>query len=437
MMNTILLKNVNVFDGRAESEIQLNKDIYIENGIIKEIGEDLSKNGVRSVDLNGAYVMPGLINLHVHLPASGKMSKGKVSEKKKLAKFILSTKLTSEIGIALGAKYAKTELLSGVTTIRAVGGVGNFDRILRDRINAGKKMGPRILAANTAIGVPDGHMDGTVAKAANSIEEAVEMVRQQASDGADLIKLMITGGILDTKEKGKIGLLRMQPDMIKACCDEAHKLGLKVAAHIEGEEGVKAAILNGVDTVEHGAPVSDELIEMLKESGRAFVATFSPAIPLCFYDVEALGYDETVQYNSNVLLDGMKEFANKCLKAGVPVGLGTDTGCPLVTHYDMWRELFYYTKFADNVDNKFALYTATLLNAKLAGVDDVTGSIEEGKSADMIIVKDDPTADLATLKEPIYVISRGKIYTQKNKHFSDVDAVLDKIYNDISGKNVR
>ena len=317
-------------------------------------------------------------------------------------------------------------MLSGVTTIRTVGGIDDFDARLRDLIKKNKYLGPRIIASNYAIGVVNGHMDGTVAKPARNNEEAIKMVEECKSQGADLIKLMITGGILDTKEKGVIGLLKMNPSMIKACTTKAHELGLKVAAHIEGSEGVKEGILNGVDTIEHGAKVSDELVDLFKNHGGAYVATFSPAIPLAMLDPKPLGYDDIVKYNTQVLLNGMIEFSEKCLKKGIQVGLGTDTGCPLVTHYDMWRELVYFTKCIKGISNKFALHTATLVNANIAGVSDITGSIEVNKSGDLLIVKENPLNDLSSLRNPQYVVFKGKVIKKKVKKYSRVEKVLDK-----------
>lgn len=421
-MNTYLIKNINIYDGEETSDI-VKCDIYIENGIIKEIGNITNKN-VKTIDMQGKYAIPGLINLHVHLPASGKISKTPVAEKKKLIKKITSNSLMRKIGIGLCAKYAKMELKSGVTTIRTVGGIADFDTILRDQINIEKKIGPRILAANTAIGVINGHMDGTVAKAAANNNEGLEMIKSLKSENVDLIKLMITGGILDSKERGKIGLLKMPADMVKCLCDEAHKEGLRVAAHVEGSEGVKIAIENGVDTIEHGAPVDDSTLLMLKNENKAYVATFSPAIPLSFLDPASLGYSADVSYNSKVLLDGMIEFTNKCLANKITVGLGTDTGCPLVTHYDMWRELCYFKKYA-NVTNKYAIHTATLINAKIAGVSNATGSISIGKSADLLITDQNPLNNLEVLRNPKLVIYKGKIIKGHNKKYSKIENMLD------------
>ncbi|MCQ2399968.1 MAG: amidohydrolase family protein, partial [Clostridia bacterium] len=155
-MKKLLLKNANVITGEKDGTLQKGQSLLIENGVIKEIGAELVAEDAQVIDLNGSYVLPGLINLHVHLPASGKPSKTKVSNKKKLVSLLTKNKLLHGIGVSMGAKYAEMELLSGVTTLRAVGGVANFDAVLRDKINAGKKLGPRILAANTAVGVPNG-----------------------------------------------------------------------------------------------------------------------------------------------------------------------------------------------------------------------------------------------------------------------------------------
>lgn len=425
-MKKLLLKNGNIYDGKLNSDLLMNYDILIEDGIITSIGQNITNNNAKIIDLKGSYVIPGLINLHVHLPASGKPSKKKVGDLKKLVAFISKYEITRKVGIKICQKNAEKELLSGVTTIRTVGGIDDFDARLRDLINKDRYLGPRILASNYAIGVINGHMDGTVAKPARNNEEAIKMVEDCKGQGADLIKLMITGGILDTKEKGVIGLLKMDPSMIKACTTKAHELGLKVAAHVEGEKGVKEAILNGVDTIEHGAKVSDELVDLFKSHGGAYVATFSPAMPLAMLDPKPLGYDDIVKYNTQVLLNGMIEFLEKCLKKGIQVGLGTDTGCPLVTHYDMWRELVYFTKCIKGISNKFALHTATLVNANIAGVSDITGSIEVNKSGDLLIVKENPLNDLSSLRNPQYVVFKGKLLKKKVKKYSHVEKVLDE-----------
>ncbi|MDO4197946.1 MAG: amidohydrolase family protein, partial [Erysipelotrichaceae bacterium] len=278
-MSKYLIKNVNILDGTYQMKLKEGYDILIEDGKIVKIDQNISYEG-KVLDGKGQYVIPGLINLHVHLPATGKVGKKKLGDLRGLVKFMKSNPICREIGIGIGASSAKMELLSGVTTLRAVGGVSNFDTKLADRIKKGKTAGPRILASNEAICTPGGHMEGTVSVAVNSVEEAEDLVEKTAKDGADLIKLMITGGVLDCKVKGHPGDLKMDEEMVKACCDRAHELGLKVAAHVEGPEGVEIACRAGVDTIEHGAPPSDEAISILKERNGALVCTLSPAIPL-------------------------------------------------------------------------------------------------------------------------------------------------------------
>ena len=244
-----VLTNGVLLDGTEKMTPQTGRDIYIEGGRIGAVADAAARReGYEVVDLGGQYVLPGLINLHVHLPASGKPKK-KASDPKKLVKLITANALTRRIGVKLCEGYAKTELLSGVTTIRTVGGLGSFDTRLRDEIAAGCRVGPRILAANQGISVPGGHMAGSVAVAAHSNEEALQVLAQAESEGVDLVKLMITGGVLDAKEKGVPGALKMPPEMVKAVCDKAHADGYTVAAHVESPEGVKVALQNGVDSI--------------------------------------------------------------------------------------------------------------------------------------------------------------------------------------------
>lgn len=378
-----------------------------------------------AVDLWGGYLMPGLINLHVHIPGSGKPAK-KQADTKKLVKLITSNGLMRKIGINLCASYARTELMSGVTTIRSVGGIQDFDSRLRDQINQGKVVGPRILAGNMAISVPGGHMAGSLAYEANFPEEAVGFVQKIAKDKPDLIKLMITGGVLDAEKKGEPGVLRMAPELVRAACDETHRLGLPVAAHVESQQGIQVALENGVDTIEHGAKPTEEILRLFHERGSALVATLSPAIPYALFDPAVSYCDEMGQYNGKIVFEGIVDCAKACLAAGIPVGLGTDTGCSFVTHYDMWRELHYFCKFC-NVTPTFALSTATKGNAKIAGLGDTLGTIEEGKCADMIVTRKNPMEELDALRELEMVVVRGRcIDTPKVKKMTQVERELDQ-----------
>ena len=377
------------------------------------------------VDLNGKYIMPGLINMHVHIPANGKPKK-KPSNPRKTVKLVTANRFTRKIVEYMYKKYVKDQLLSGVTTIRTVGGVEYYDTWLRDEIASGNTVGPTILASNMAVSVPGGHMAGSLAYEATSKEEAAGFVTKIAKDKPDLIKLMITGGVLDATEKGEPGVLRMPPEFVKAACDEAHRLGLPVAAHVESTEGVRVALENGVDTIEHGAKPDAELIELFKTRGAAVITTLSPALPYALFDLSVSNCGEMAKYNGKIVFDGIIDCAKACLENNIPVGLGTDTGCPFITHYDMWRELVYFSRYCD-VTPAFALYSATLGNAKIAHIDDRVGTIEAGKVADRVITEKNPLKDLTALRNISAVISRGRRIDQPEiKKMELVERELDR-----------
>ena len=416
-------KNVNVLTGTKDMEVLENQMIVVEDGVIKEITANNPDSP--GEEMHGKYVMPGMINLHVHIPASG-FPKKKQTDSRKLAKLVMSNGLTRAVAYSFICKpSAKTELLSGCTTIRAVGGVGHMDSKLRDDVKAGKIDGPRIIACDQAVTIPGGHMEGSVAYGATSDEDFEKFIEDNCKAGVDWIKIMITGGVLDAKVKGEPGEMKMTPEQVKICCDKAHSLGKKVCAHVESPAGVKAAIENGVDSIEHGALMEDETVDLFLKNDAALVCTLSPAIPLAYYP-ESCGGNETQQYNSQVLLDGIISGTKKCLEAGVKVGLGTDTGCPFITHYDMWRELEYAHKLL-GIDRKEALYLGTLRNAEIVGIDGETGSIEVGKSADILVLDKNPLDGFETVRKPERVIFKGKEYLNPSvKKSAEAEALLDK-----------
>ena len=257
-------------------------------------------------------------------------------------------------------------------------------------------------------------------------EEAAAYVTTIAAEKPDLIKLMITGGVMDADVVGEPGVLRMQPELVKAACDRAHELGMKVAAHVESPEGVRVALENGVDSIEHGAKPDEEIMSLFKERGAFQVSTISPAVPYALFDCSISHATYEQQENGKVVFDGIVALAKACLAAGIPVGLGTDTGCPFITHYDMWRELCYFVKFC-GVTPAFALHSATLLNARLAGIDHLTGSVEKGKVADLIVCEKNPLEDLTALRKLDMVIKDGwRIDHPAVKKLPQVERELDK-----------
>ena len=416
-------------------QVQEGQVILVENGRITELlpaeeagKRNLKASGYEEIDLQGKYILPGLINMHVHLAGNGKPQK-KQRDNEALVKKIMSNGLTKAIAYNMVCGFAKDELYSGVTTIRTVGGLGDFDTRLRDDIAAGKKPGPRILAANEGTSVPGGHMAGSVAIAADSVEEALQHLETSKAQKVDLVKLMITGGVLDAKEKGVPGELKMAPEMVKAVCDKAHTMGYMVAAHVESPEGVKAALKNGVDSIEHGAKADEEMISLFKEHNAFLCTTLSPALPYALFDRSITNASEVEQFNGNVVFEGIIDCAKAAIVNDIPVVLGNDVGCPWITQYDFWRELYYFHKYV-GVSNAFALYTATCRGAEMAGIGDITGTLEPGKCADMIVVEKNPLEDLRVLRNVDMVIVQGKVIrAPKVKKKQIVETELDKFLN--------
>ena len=418
------LVNGKILNGHEDMEVLENHVIYVEDGHIVRISSDVL-DGYEKIDLKGQYIMPGLINMHVHLPSSGKPQKKEVNSTK-LVNFVTKYKLTRLVLQKICESSAKTQLLSGVTTIRTMGGVENYDAIIRDRIESGEILGPRVLASNMAVSVPKGHMAGSLAYEATSAKEAAEYVDKIIEGKPNVIKLMITGGVLDAKKKGEPGLLKMPAEYVKAACDKAHVHGYQVAAHVESPEGVRVALENGVDTIEHGAKPDEKIIQLFKEKGASHIATLSPALPFALFDRNVSHVSEMTQYNGKLVFEGIIDCAKACLENNIPVGLGTDTGCPYITHYDMWRELYYFHKYC-GVSNRFALYTATKRNAEIAGIDDCVGTIDIGKEADMIVTKDNPLNSLEALRHVSMVITKGKVVENPRvKKMKKVEETLDK-----------
>lgn len=428
------LVNGHVLDGTLDDEGRMAVHdgwaVLVDEDRIVAVGDLPASQlmGYEVIDLAGAWVMPGLINLHAHIAASGKppRANSKPVDYKKL--FDTLTKVPPVLAgyRAMCASLAKTELLSGVTTLRTVGGILDFDGQIRDRIDAGKALGPRMLVCNTGVSVPGGHFAGSLATEASSPEEAAAHVRQIAATKPDWIKLMITGGVMDASEEGEPGVLRMPPEIVRAACDQAHELGYRVCAHVESPEGVRVALENGVDTIEHGAQPDEQILDLFRERGASDICTISPALPYALFPLEESHAPEIAKANGKVVMEGIIECAKACLSEGIPVGLGTDSGCPFITHYDMWREVHYFVKYCD-VTPDFALHTATLGNARIVGLGDETGSLEAGKSADLIVCDANPLEDLSRLRKLRYVMCRGQLVKNpRPRKMANVEKALDR-----------
>ncbi|MEG0016375.1 MAG: amidohydrolase family protein [Gordonibacter sp.] len=420
-----------VLDGTESMEPQPNMTVVVgDDGRIAAVGPAVSTvppAGAREIDLAGSYLAPGLVNLHVHLCGSGAPTSAGAA----------GSLIDKVVGNPVGRwylrrtlrKHAQQQLASGATTVRSVGDPGFADVEVRDAIRAGKYDGPRLVTSGTGVTVPGGHGAGLFAQVVSTPDEARETVRACFAKGCDLVKLFITGGVFDAEVEGEPGVVRMSQDIADAVCDEARKLGLRTAAHIESPEGVRVGLQAGVDTVEHGAPLDDELIELFRNNGAgrasALTCTISPALPFVELSSEKTHSTPVQKVNGRIVLDGIVAAARQALAAGIPVGLGTDSSCPYITQYDLWREVVYFERLV-GVSAAFALHTATLGNARILGLGDETGSIEAGKAADLIVLDENPLENLEALRHVRMVMARGVLDEHPQvKHLPELDVELD------------
>ena len=427
--------NATVLDGSEHMVPQPNMAVIVERGVITWMGPSAvaqAPAGAEIIDCAGAYLMPGLINMHVHFCGSGKpVSAGDAGA--------LMKKLDNPIGRAIVRRIlkgsAQQQLASGVTTVRGAGDPLSCDIAVRDAIDAGRYQGPRMVCPGTGVTVPGGHGAGLMAQIATTPAEAEQLVEDLFARGANVIKLFVTGGVFDATKVGEPGVLRMSPEIARASCAKAHELGLPVMAHVESTEGVRVALEAGVDTVEHGAPMTPEIIHLYHGAAGTQLAcrvpsvtcTISPALPFVLLDPEKTHSTETQKKNGDIVCAGIIESARTALKEGIKVGLGTDSSCPFVTQYDMWREVAYFAKYV-GVDNAFALHTATQVNAELLGLAEETGTVAPGMSADILVTRGNPLDDLTALREPVHVMCRGELARKiKVKHLAEIDAELDSI----------
>lgn len=424
-----VIRDVNLYQGLIDSLIVEHSNVYVEDDRIVKIDNDPNIiAGYEVIEGNGKYLLPGLINLHVHMFGSGKPSKilGGGSLQQTVIK-VANTEIGRKVLKKVLAKNMKDALYSGVTTLRSVGDFFYSDIEIRDLINSGKIIGPTVYASGPAITVPNGHGDKTFALTGSTNEQLLDIVKQNDSHHVDLIKICITGGVMDAKVKGEPGEVKMSYEMAKAICDKAHELNYMVASHTESEKGVEIAAKAGVDTIEHGSVFSDETARLMKKHNTAFVCTLSPALPLASFDPKLTKLNSMCVYNAKVVFDNMVEGISKALRYYIPVGLGTDSSCPFVTQYNMWREIYYFAKYL-HVSNSFALYTATLQNAIILKKEKDIGSIEVGKIADMILIDRNPLLDLKALKDVNMVICKGKLYKDcRIKKNDKLESELDKL----------
>ncbi|WP_254424352.1 amidohydrolase family protein [Rhodanobacter sp. C05] len=396
--------------------------VIVEDGHIKELRSgsvdgkpyaDAAQQagaGFQQIELADATCMPGLIDSHTHLTMQ--FSKSTYSDQFRLN--------PADYAIE-GTVYAKRTLLAGFTTVRNVGDEHNESIALRNAINAGLVPGPRIFSAGQFVGTTGGHADPTDGYRwdlqgdpdpkdgiINSPEDAWKAVRQHYKDGADLIKIMPSGGVLD--ESNSVDNAQMTLDEIKAVVAAAHDYGFTVAAHAHGAEAIRRAVLGGVDSIEHGTFMNDEDMKLMKEHGTWYVPTII-AGQFVMEKAKEGWYPPQVARKAEQVGPIIMATAGKAYRAGVKIAFGTDAG--VYPHGDNAKEFAYMVQAG--IPPMAALQAATTHAAELLHKQDQLGQVAVGRQADVIAVPGNPLDDITTMQHVSFVMKDGVVYKEAGK----------------------
>lgn len=379
--------------------------ITIENGMITKIENHTkvkTKDDTELVDLRGHVLLPGLMDMHVHLTSDATQH-----GYKRLSSSIPRVTLT-------GVKHASATLMAGFTTVRNVGAPGFSDVALRDAIKDGDIVGPRMFVAGPSIGVTGGHCDNNLlpyqfyAKSqgvADGPWSVKAKVRENIKYGADLIKFCATGGVLS---KGtKVGIQQYTFEEMKALVEEAHMRGLTVASHAHGQEGILSAIKAGVDSVEHASFISDEGIKLAKEKGT-YLSMDIYVTEYILGEGEKAGILEESLAKERTVGKIQRENFAKAVKSGVNMVFGSDAG--VYPHGDNPKQLSRMVEFGMSPIQ--AIRAASIHSARLLKQDKLLGSLSEGKKADIIAVKSNPLEDIRALENVVFVMKDGQVFKQ-------------------------
>jgi len=382
---------------------QRNRSITIQDGRIVSVdrGFEDHPDTVRVINLRDAYIVPGLIDSHVHLS-------NEFSPTSRLK--ILSD---SDVDAALdGAAHAKKTLLAGFTTVQDVGGPNEAIFSLRDAIRSGKLPGPRIRASGRGITPSGGHGDAngfspalteifTGPNACNGADDCRRAVRETIRSGADVIKITATGGVLSNTKAG----LEQQffDDEIAAIVETAAMMGRKVTAHAHGKGGIEAALRNGVQSIEHGTYLDDETIALFREQGGTLVPTVLAGVTVTGWTDQAW-LPAPSREKAAIVGPLMLDMLRRAKDGGVNIAFGTDTG--VSKHGDNAEEFVLMIEAGFTPEE--AIRAATIVAAEHVEMTDDIGTLEAGKFADMVVLRRDPLEDITALKSIRLVIKNGE-----------------------------
>lgn len=379
--------------------------VLLDGDRIADVGANLKMpDGTRVIDLGGATLLPGLIDLHTHL--CGHYGTHWEDE---------LIKTTPAYSALWGARNARVTLEAGYTTVRDMGTAWPYvDTELRNAINAGAVPGPRMFVAGAYVSSTGGAGDAaqfseyvlvpSVDNLADSPEEVVKQVRRNFKHGADFIKLLATGAVLSKGQSP--GAQQFSDDEIQAAVTEANRWGRQVAVHAHGIGGIKTSIRAGVRTIDHGSYLDDEAIELLQATKRK---TFYVPTLYTSKVIEREGRKNGIpesEIQRSRMISGIKDLGFKrALAAGLPIGVGSDAA--VIPHGENAQELLSRAELGELP--MAAIVSTTSLNAEIMGWGDRVGAVEPGKFADLIAVAGDPLKDIAELTRVRWVMKGGAV----------------------------
>ena len=397
-----------IYDSNS-GEYHSNKTIIISENIISSIEDGFinpKNDKIELIDLKTKVLLPGLIDFHVHMESE---SGGK---ERYINRF-----QDSKADVAFKSTVvAKKTLLAGFTTVRDVGGSG-VNIALRNAINKGVVDGPRIFTSGKTIATTGGHGDPTNGYRAdlvedpgpedgvvNSISDARKAVRYRYKNGADLIKITATGGVMSMAKNGQNP--QFTEEVIKAIVSTANDYGMHVAAHAHGDEGMYRAVKAGVKTIEHGSIMQERTMKLMREKNAYLVPTISAGEHVAKMAAIPGYYPEIIIPKALEVGVQNKASTKRAYEMGVPISFGTDAG--VFPHGDNAGEFIYWEEIG--IPAEYSLKAATITNAKLLNMENFLGQIKKGFLADIIATNESPTKDISTLKNIVFVMKDGKVY---------------------------
>ena len=407
LINADTLLHVGNLLDTNNGEISKAVTIRIKGNKILEVtkGYATPKKNDEIVNLKQSYVLPGFMDMHVHLA------------QEYVPKAERRSKIEPEYRALFAANAASKTLMAGFTSVRNLGDGGMETISLRDAIKEGLVIGPRIFTSGKTIATTGGHGDPTNGMpkdnysppspeegVVDSPEDAKKAVRQRYKDGADGIKITATGGVLSVAKSGENP--QFTDDELNSIVATANDYGLWTAAHAHGKEGMKRAVIAGINSIEHGTYMDQEVMDLMKSKGTYYVPTIMAGDWVAEKAKIPNFFPALVKPKAEKIGPQIQSTFAKAYKAGVKIAFGTDSG--VSAHGDNWQEFILMTNAG--MTNQDALKSATIETAKLLRIEDKLGQIKPGMLADIIAVQQNPVEDISTVENVIFVMKDGVIY---------------------------